>query len=241
MKASGPMYRQIAAVLNQKIMSGEYAEHEAVPSEIELSRQFDVSRMTARQALNELVLEGKVYRVKGRGTYVSPFKYEKAIHGLTSFSEDMLLKGFTPSSKLIGCEKIKASDLVMKQLGLLLNEEVWQLTRIRFADNEPMALEVVYLPVKLVAQLPHDIANQSLYVFLEQQLGFVIDYSIQEIEAILTTDEISTFLNVPKQSACLRITLQSYLKNGQAFEYVESYYRADRYKFIQPAYRQSQG
>ncbi len=238
MKSSPPIYQQIATTLKQQIETGNYREHDAISSETELARLYDVSRMTARQAINELVYEGSLYRVKGKGTYVSPKKYEKAIHGLTSFSEDMRQKGFQPSSLLISSQIIKATAAVAKRLGISLNDEVIELKRVRLADDEPMALEMVYLPCRLVPSLPTDIGTRSLYDYLEDDLQFVIDYSIQEIEAIIVDDEVSKHLNVSKGKPCLCITLQSYLKNGQVFEYVESYYRSDRYKFIQPAYRQ---
>ncbi len=238
MKTVGPIYRQIADELKRKIEQGSYQEHDLIPSETELARLYEVSRMTARQAVNELVYDGILYRVKGRGTYVNAKKYEKAIHGLTSFTEDMMQKGFSPSSILISNEKIKAPTAIAKKLGLRESDDVIILKRVRLADEAPLALEIVYLPCKLVSELPEDIANRSLYEYLETELQLMIDYSIQEIEAISITEEIANHLNVLPQNPCLFITLQSYLKNGQAFEYVESYYRADRYKFIQPAYRQ---
>ena len=211
MKATGPMYRQIAEAIRQKIITEKYQAHDLIPSETELAKQYEVSRMTARQAINELVYEGSLYRIQGRGTYVNSKKYEKAIHGLTSFSEDMRQKGFNPSSVLISNQKIKANEQVAKRLGIGVNDDVLELKRVRLADNEPMALELVYLPVKLIQTLPDDIATRSLYEYLEMELNFVIDYSIQEIEAIKLTEEIAKYLNVSTDNPCLCITLQSYL------------------------------
>lgn len=232
-----PRYREIARELKEQIKLGQYKQNQSIPSEPELAKLYDVSRMTARQAINELVYEGVLYRIKGKGTFVSQQKYEKSIHGLTSFSEDMIRKGFKPSSRLISQTIILANELIANKLQITKGQEVIELKRVRMADEEPMALEIVYLPVQIIKTLPDNIGTISLYDYIEQELGLLIDYSIQEIEAILTEEPISTHLEVEAGIPCLLICLQSYLKSGQIFEYVESYYRADRYKFIQPAYR----
>ena len=118
-----PRYREIARELKEQIQVGHYKEHQTIPSEPELAKLYDVSRMTARQAINELVYEGVLYRVKGKGTFVNHQKYEKSIHGLTSFSEDMIQKGFKPSSRLISQTVRLANEIVASKLqikGLLL-------------------------------------------------------------------------------------------------------------------------
>ncbi|MGL4337273.1 MAG: GntR family transcriptional regulator [Turicibacter sp.] len=239
MSTALPIYREIAKALKEKIEAGIYLENDPIPSEPELAKLYQVSRMTARQAINELVYEGILYRVKGKGTYVNSKKYEKSIHGLTSFSEDMIQKGFVPSSKLTGKNVIKASEFIAKQLQIKSGDDVIELKRIRLADEEPMAFEIVYLPVAIIKSIPDHIGSISLYDYIEKDLGLLIDYSIQEIEAVSVNEEVSEALHVLQTSPCLFITLQSYLKSGQIFEYVESYYRADRYKFIQPAYRRN--
>ena len=239
MSVALPRYREIARELKEQIEEGTYQEHQAIPSEPELAKLYEVSRMTARQAINELVDEGVLYRIKGKGTYVNHQKYEKSIHGLTSFSEDMMQKGFKPSSHLIQKNYIQANDVIAAKLQIKPGDEVIELTRVRLADEEPMALEIVYLPMAIIKDVPETIGSISLYDYIEQDLGLLIDYSIQEIEAVSLDEEVSQYLKVDAGAPCLLICLQSYLKSGQIFEYVESYYRADRYKFIQPAYRKT--
>ena len=239
MSVALPRYREIARELKEQIEEEVYQEHQPIPSEPELAKLYEVSRMTARQAINELVDEGVLYRIKGKGTYVNHQKYEKSIHGLTSFSEDMIQKGFTPSSHLIQKKEIKATERIAAKLQIKPGDQVIELMRVRLADEEPMALEIVYLPTSIIKDVPENIGSISLYDYIEQDLGLLIDYSIQEIEAINLDDEVSQHLKVETGDPCLLICLQSYLKSGQIFEYVESYYRADRYKFIQPAYRKT--
>lgn len=239
MNVALPRYREIARELKEQIEEGAYQEHQPIPSEPELAKLYEVSRMTARQAINELVYEGVLYRIKGKGTYVNHQKYEKSIHGLTSFSEDMMQKGFKPSSHLIQKNYIQANDVIASKLQIRPGDEVIELTRVRLADEEPMALEVVYLPTAIIKEVPETIGSISLYDYIEQDLGLIIDYSIQEIEAVSLDEEVSQYLKVDAGAPCLLICLQSYLKSGQIFEYVESYYRSDRYKFIQPAYRKT--
>ena len=184
MKVSLPRYREIARQLKEQIEAGVYQEHQAIPSEPELAKQYEVSRMTARQAINELVYDGVLYRIKGKGTFVNHQKYEKSIHGLTSFSEDMIQKGFTPSSLLINKTCLEASDLIAAKLQIKPKDPVIELKRVRLADDEPMALEFVYLPVAMIKELPDNIGSISLYDYIEKELGLLIDYSIQEIASI---------------------------------------------------------
>lgn len=101
-----PIYIQIEEIIKQRIYLEEYKIGETIPSERELSAQFDVSRMTVRQSITNLVNSGLLYREKGRGTYVANPKLEQPLKGLTSFTEDMRARGMEPSSKVLRFEKL---------------------------------------------------------------------------------------------------------------------------------------
>lgn len=105
-----PIYYQIMEQLKAQIKSGELLPDMPLPSEREYAEQFGISRMTVRQALSNLVNEGFLYRLKGRGTFVSKPKMEQALQGLTSFTEDMKSRGMTPGSRLIDYQLIDSTD-----------------------------------------------------------------------------------------------------------------------------------
>ena len=142
-----PIYIQIEEQLKQQIQQGDFPIGTTIPSERELTERFDVSRMTVRQAITNLVNDGLLYREKGRGTFVASPKVEQPLNGLTSFTEDMMARGMVPSSKMINFEILEPESDISAALQLAQGDEVYFVERIRFADDKPMAIERTYLPV----------------------------------------------------------------------------------------------
>lgn len=227
-----PIYHQLEEYIKAQIDSGELKPDETIPSERVYADMFQISRMTIRQALTNLVNDGYLYRQKGRGTFVNKKKFEQRLQGLTSFTEDMRERGFTPGSKLISFEIIPAGREIADRLKLNENTPVYEIKRVRLADNVPMALETTYLPANLVKGLTEDIINQSLYQYIEEKLNLVIHEATQQIEASNAKDQELRLLEIEKGSPVLLILRTSILKDGIPFEFVKSAYRADRYKFV---------
>lgn len=227
-----PIYHQLEEYIKAQIDSGELQPDETIPSERVYADMFQISRMTIRQALTNLVNDGYLYRQKGRGTFVNKKKVEQRLQGLTSFTEDMSERGFTPGSKLISFEIIPAGREIADRLKLNENTPVYEIKRVRLADNVPMALETTYLPANLVKGLTEDIINQSLYQYIEEKLNLVIHEATQQIEASNAKEQELRLLEIEKGSPILLILRTSTLKDGTPFEFVKSAYRADRYKFV---------
>ncbi len=164
-----PIYHQLEEYIKQLIESGILKPDEAIPSEREYSEQYQISRMTVRQALNNLVNDGYLYRQKGRGTFVNKQKVEQKLQGLTSFTEDMKERGMVPSSRLISFEIIPAEPQLARKLDIKENTPVYEIKRVRMADNLPMALETTCLPANLVKGLTEEIINKSLYQHIEEK------------------------------------------------------------------------
>lgn len=226
-----PIYVQIEEELKHKIYLGEYKVGELIPSERKLSVYFGVSRMTVRQAITNLVSTGQLYREKGRGTYVATPKLEQPLTGLTSFTEDMYARGLVPSTKVVKFEKQIPPFDVAQDLLLNADEEVYFMVRIRNADQEPMAIERTYIPVKVLPDLTEKLVSESLYKIVEEVYGLAIGNAKQQMEAANVAKEDGKFLKLEPSAVVLTIKRISLLKNGQPFEVVQSAYRADRYKF----------
>src|SRR5215471_18788355 len=141
-----PMYYQIMNQLREKISAGEYTVDDALPPERELVETYQVSRMTIRQAIIELVNEGILVRRKGIGTFVAPPKLEQALSRLTSFTEDMARRGLKAGARVISFEEIVPEPVIRKTLGLGSEDKAYECVRVRLADDEPMALETTTLP-----------------------------------------------------------------------------------------------
>ena len=227
-----PMYVQIEEHLKRRMKQGEFTVGTAIPSERELTEMFDVSRMTVRQSITNLVTVGLLYREKGRGTFVATPKVEQPLSGLTSFTEDMLSRGMEPGTKLISFKKVVAEADIAQSLQLAEGDQVFVVKRIRYADHKPMAIERSYLPVKIVPELDLDIVEGSLYSFIEHEKKLTISYAVQSMEATLVNKEDAEFLEIGVPAAVIVIERVSHLTDGAPFEIVRSTYRADRYKFI---------
>jgi GntR family transcriptional regulator len=227
-----PIYHQLEEFIKAQIDNGDLQPDEAIPSERVYADMFQISRMTIRQALTNLVNDGYLYRQKGKGTFVNKKKVEQRLQGLTSFTEDMKERGFTPGSKLVSFEIIPSGREIAERLKLRENTPVYEIKRVRLADNVPMALETTYLPANLVKGLTEEIINQSLYQYIEDKLSLTIHEATQQIEASIAKDQELRLLEIEKGSPVLLILRSSYLEDGTPFEFVKSAYRADRYKFV---------
>ncbi|MCL1631795.1 GntR family transcriptional regulator [Sporolactobacillus sp. CPB3-1] len=232
-KSPVPMYYQIEKYIEQLIETRNLRAGDQIPSEREFTDQFHVSRMTVRQAVLDLVNSGILVRIKGKGTFVADqLKIEKALQGVNGFSEDMISRGMKPGSKMLSFACITPSAKVAQKLSIDSQDKVIEIKRTRLADDEPMAIEISYLPQKLVPNLAEADLTLSLYQYIEQKCNLEIDHAEQSIEAVIVTAGEADILKVPKGSPVLLIERCSYLKNKQSIEYTKSLYRADRYKFM---------
>lgn len=228
-----PIYYQLEEEIKKKIQNEELGPGDALPSEREFAEEYQISRMTVRQAINNMVNEGLLYRQKGRGTYVADQKFEQDLSGLTSFSEDMRKREFVPSSELISIRTLNHTPLISEKLKLTADDLVYEFKRLRLADNEPIALETIYTPVKIIGDIDEVDITKSFYQYLENKLNLTIDYGYQTIEAALGNKEEIKYLKINKGEPILLMQRTSYLKdpNETPIEFVKSAYRADKYKF----------
>lgn len=227
-----PIYIQIEEFLKEQIMQGVYPVKSLIPSERDLSDFFGVSRMTVRQSITNLVKDGLLYREKGRGTFVAEEKMEQPLNGLTSFTEDMKARGFSPGTKLVYFSQVKVDAQIAVKLKLTSDASVHKIVRVRYADDTPMAIERSYLPVNLLPNLTEDALQGSLYSYIEKDEKLVIGQATQRMEASLAKNEDAEYLQISLPAAVVLIERVSTLEDGQPFEVVRSTYRADRYKFI---------
>lgn len=153
-----------------------------IPSERELCERFGVSRMTVRQAVDALVVEGLLERVQGRGTFVAQPKVDLQLR-LTSFGDEMHRRGMTPGARVLEAERIAVPSQVAEVLELGAQDEVFCVRRVRLADGEPMSLEEQWLPVRLVPQLLDDGVPASLYGALTEH-GYEPTWGEDVIEAV---------------------------------------------------------
>lgn len=228
-----PIYYQLEEEIKSMIHTKQLKAGDLLPSEREYAEKYAISRMTVRQAINNLVKEGLVYRVKGKGTFVADKKFEQDLSGLTSFSEDMRNRGLSPSNRLISFDFIEADEQLASTLSISPTDLVCKIKRVRLANNEPVALETIYTPRTIVGEMNYQEFSHSFYDFLEKKLHFKIGFGYQTIEASLASEEEEKYLNIKKNSPVLVMERTTFLHNEEQtpIEFVTSTYRADKYKF----------
>lgn len=205
---------------------------DCLPSERELGERFHVSRVVIRGALARLEEEGLIYRLQGKGAFVSKNKVNQNASRLTSFTQDMLQRNMTPGSKILAKEFVPCTPFLRSKLQLPREEPVFMLKRLRMADDSPMAIEVCFLPEWIGKQIAdHLVDNASLYQLLAEKCGIQLKYAMQTIE-VGTLEKAERDLlggNCPRCTAI--ITRQTFDVDNNVIEFVESRYRSDRYLF----------
>jgi len=228
-----PLYYQIQRVLMEKIQSGALSEGDLLASEEELARVYQVSRMTARQALQGLKARGYALSQKGRGTFVTRPKLEKNIMHLRGFTEDMKQRGMVPSSQLLEQTVVKASEEIAESLKIEPETAVMKLRRLRLADGTPMALEASHIPLRPFPGLERiNFAKQSLYYILRENYCVRVAWADETIEALPATREESELLTIPRRASVLSISRVIITTEQIPIEIACSRYRGDRYRAL---------
>jgi len=232
-KSFEPLYAQIQSRLKELIRTGEIGVNDSLPGEAELSRIFGISRMTARHALQGLTNEGLTYRERGRGTFVSPPKVEKEITHLLGFSAQIRLLGMKASTRVLASAVIPAEPSIAESLELSVHDEVLRLQRLRLADDEPIAIEEVWIPRSRFPGVEEiDFGKHSLYETLRDRYGVRIGSSRETIGARGATAEEARLLRIAPRSSLLEVSRTLLDVEGQPMEVAHSLYRGDRYRAV---------
>lgn len=232
-----PIYSQISDSLKNKIESGEFEVGSSIPSETSLTEQYKVSRMTIRQAITTLVEEGYLYKKRGIGTFVADYKLRHDAYKLKGFTEEILELNKKPNNKVIKFEVKISNAKIAEKLEINAGESVYLVERLRCVDEECVIFERSYMPVKLFPNLTDDNLKGSKYKYVEAVRKERIKESIQEIVPEIVEEPIKTLLEMKENTPILKVKSQTILESGIIFEYTETYFKANRYKFIQKASR----
>lgn len=228
-----PLYFQLLTLIKRQIHSGILKPGDMVPSESQLCSQYNVSRSTVRQALNQLVEENLIIRRRGKGSFIANQKLPRSLNHLYSFSEDMLSMGMTPSSKVLENTIIEAPEDVISSLNLIPGQtEVFKLCRLRMANNEPLLLETTYIPLYMCPDIiKEDFSATSLYTILRSKYNLDLYRAVETYESIRLTKESATLLNCKKLINAFNIQRIGYLDTNIAFELTNSIARGDKCLF----------
>jgi GntR family transcriptional regulator len=222
-----PKHAQLRSILLEMI-EGTWAPHTAIPSERELMAEYGVSRATVREAIRQLVEEGRLYRVHGKGTFVGGDRIQSTLH-LASFTDDMRRRGLVAATIVRRASLLEAPFEARAALGLAPGERVWEVERLRLAGGVPMALERGFYPERLLPGLDGHDLTRSLYTTLAGAFGLRIDHAEQTVWAECADEALGGALGVDP-GAPLMVFRRTSAAGSRPVEYVTSWYRGDRYQ-----------
>ncbi|WP_395831115.1 GntR family transcriptional regulator [Elstera sp.] len=226
-----PLYLRLQEQIKTAIEAGKLKPLEALPGERDIAESFNVSRVTVRKAISGLVEQGLLTQRQGSGTFVAvpPQRVEQPLSRLTSFTEDMRLRGLEASVVWLGRTVSLASPQEAMRLSLSPSDTVARLRRLRFANKVPMAIECATVPTRFLPD-PESV-GASLYDVLEAR-GCLPVRALQRLHAANLNAEDAAMLEVASGAAALAIDRLSYLENGTPVEFTQSFYRGDAYDFV---------
>jgi GntR family transcriptional regulator len=225
-----PLYHQLYEILRAKIIDGRWPTGAMIPPESELCNMYQVSQITARQALDNLVSDGLIYRQRGRGTFVAQPAIETNLSRIVSFTEDMRSRGYEPGSLVIFSDVLAAKPAIAQKLQIEPGEELAQLNRLRFADGEPLSVERAILVHKYCpGVLAGDYKSTSLRAALLAEFGLKLTRAEQSIRALSANNELARLLTIRPGDPLLGIERVSFAQPNIPVEYLQIFYRADRY------------
>lgn len=225
-----PAYYQLEEIIREEIESGKLKIGEKITSENKLSEIYQISRMTVRQAINELAGEGLLYRDKGRGTFVCEPKINYGfIQKLTTFYDDMVGKGYTMRTKILKQEIKPASKAIAKKLNIEENEKIIYIMRVRYIKKKPIVTVVNHIPYKLCPDLKNEnLTDKSLYQTLAKKYELVAYKARVTLEAIIASKYDSDLLNIKGGAPVHLMKNITYTKENIVMDYFESHFRGDK-------------
>ncbi|NHB08915.1 GntR family transcriptional regulator [Burkholderia cepacia] len=230
--SAAPLYVQIKDTLRARIVDGTYAPHSRMPSEHELCAAFGVSRITVRQALGDLQKEGLLFKLHGKGTFVSKPKAFQNVTSLQGFAEAMSSMGYEIVNQVRSVRTVKADRHLATKLNVPEGAPLVEIHRVRLLNREPVSLEQTWVPEALGKRLAGaDLATRDIFLVLENDCGIPLGHADVSIDAILADDEIVDALQVEESSPVLRIERLTHDASGAPIDYEYLYFRGDAFQY----------
>ena len=226
-----PLYYQLMDIIIEKIETENFRENDKLPSERELCDTYDISRSTVRQAIQELEKEGYIYRLHGKGTFVSLKKFKQNLLEFYSFTEEMKKIGRNPTSEVLDFGIYGANDEISKKMNLNIDDEVYIFTRLRLADGEPMMLETSFVPCHRFPELTkEELQKSAMYDIFTSKYSATFTKAEEIFQPVLTRTDEAKLLNYHEKLPSMMIERFTYEKEN-IIEYTKGIARGDKFKY----------
>ena len=234
-------YEQIFKDLEHDITSGIYQAGDYLPTENELTQTYHMSRDTIRKALSLLAEAGLIQKIHGSGSQV--IKHEQIdfpVSQLTSYKELVDAHHINSKTNVIAIDKLIVDEKLATLTGFNKNNLVWRIIRQRVVDGIASVLDIDYLDKKIVPNMTREIAEQSIYNYLENQLHLIIAFAQKEITIDQLTDRDKLLLDIGAEHHVVSVKSKVYLANKHQFQFTESRHKLEKFRFVDFATRKSQ-
>ena len=229
-----PLYKQLKDLILKEIEEGRLKPNQKIPTELELSERYQISRMTVRKSLAQLVDEGILAKKQGKGTFVQEPKMTEDLSSPNSFTNLCKRNGKVPGGRTLKFILEEATDRDLKELKLEPGEQVIRVERLRLADNMPVMLENLYFPGHLKNILVENLDDTSLYQILHDKYGLVTGNSVMEFEISEANSYEAALMEIRAGSPLLLVREIVYDQYGQPLHRTKSLLRGDKFKYISP-------
>lgn len=232
-QGGAPLHRQIRDYLLREIEAERLQPGDRLPTEKALAERFSVSRITAQRALNDIAAMGLAERQSGRGSFVKALQIEQDLDALTGFVEDMKALGLRATAKVVLVEVAAASAEVADHLQIALGDRIFHIQRVRLANNQPISLDVSYLPEDIgVAVAGENLEDRPFYSILEETLGVPLGHGEYVLGSMGADSDVATHLDLAVGSPILRIERTAFaLRDNRPLIYEFLHYRGDRIRY----------
>ena len=228
-KSSKPLYAQLKTILKEKVENGEWRSNEMIPSENELASSYGISRMTARSVITQLVAEGILYRVQGKGTFVCEDKIEMASLSYAGIRSQLEKKGYDVETRLLEVHQIPAKGSTAQCLGVAPGTMLYEIKRIRIANRLPISYHHSFIPAAICKGLEnYDLQKEQLCDIMSAHYGLRRTYSIETLESYLADEQKADILGVGYGFPLILLQDIIFDTARVAFEYSRIYFRGDK-------------
>ena len=226
------VYLQIEQDIIDSISSNKLRVNDQIMTEEQLCKKYKVSRMTINKTVASLVSKGYIYRIPGKGSFVKSNPVSKKIGRCSSFTQDMIAMGLKPGSKLMEYYVKRGYDLPLARDKLHLEDDdmIQYFVRLRSGDDSPVALSYTYISGRCIPAIDLNALENSFYEYVENTLGLRIKNVEGEMTAVIPTEDQQKILHI-KNEALLLNTHTTYLEDGRAMEFIQTYYISSKYSY----------
>jgi len=227
-----PLHARIREELRDRILSGAWQPNDALPSERDLMAHYGVSRITVRQALGDLQKESLIFKLAGKGAFVSQARPFQELGRLQGFAEAMEARGHETWNRVLRIEHAPASELVASRLGLAPGAPVSRIERVRHLDRQPVSLDFTWVPRALGERLAGaDLATRDIFLILENDCATPLGHADLVIDAGLADADLAEALDIAPGAPVLRIERLTHDAAGRPIDYEHLYCRSDNFQY----------